>query len=60
MTALRDLHPDRWDAKNANHLLLSESAMRRFFRGETAGEIVGGWTASVMEFERRRSAFLLY
>ena len=60
MTALRDLHPDQWDAKKANHLLLSESAMRRFFRGETAGEIVGGWTASVMEFERRRAAFLLY
>ena len=60
MTALRDLHPDKWDSKRANHLLLSESAMRRFFRGETAGEIVGGWTASVMEFERRRAAFLLY
>jgi uncharacterized protein YbbC (DUF1343 family)/CubicO group peptidase (beta-lactamase class C family) len=60
MTALRDLHPDRWDSKNANRLLLSESAMRRFFRGETATEIVHGWTASVMEFERRRAAYLLY
>ncbi len=60
MTALRDLHADQWDARHANHLLLSESAMRRLFRGETAGEIVGGWTASVMEFERRRAAFLLY
>jgi len=60
MTALRDLHPTDWDAKNANRLLASGSAMTRFARGETAAEIVGGWTASLMEFERRRAAYLLY
>jgi len=60
MTALRDLHPKDWDAKNANRLLASGSAMTRFARGETAAEIVGGWTASLMEFERRRAAYLLY
>jgi hypothetical protein len=34
--------------------------MTRLERGETAAEIVGGWTASLMEFERRRAAYLLY
>jgi len=60
MTALRDLHPKEWETKNANRLLVSEAAMTRLERGETAGEIVSGWTASLMEFERRRAAFLLY
>ena len=60
MTALRDLHPKEWETKNANRLLLSEAAMTRLSRGETAGEIVAGWTASLMEFERRRTAYLLY
>ena len=60
MTALRDLHGKDWDTKNANRLLASSAAMTRLARGETAAEIVGGWTASLMEFERRRAAFLLY
>ncbi len=60
MTALRDLHPKEWETKNANRLLVSGAAMTRFGRGETAGEIVSGWTASLMEFERRREAYLLY
>jgi len=60
MTALRDLHPKDWDTRNANRLLVSASAMTRLARGETATEIVGGWTASLMEFERRRAAYLLY
>ena len=60
MTALRDLHPKDWDVQNANRLLLSGGAMTRLARGETAGEIVSGWTASLMEFERRRAAYLLY
>ena len=60
MTALRDLHPNDWDTKNADRLLVSSAAMTRFARGETAAEIVGGWTASLMEFERRRAAYLLY
>ncbi|MFI5181010.1 MAG: exo-beta-N-acetylmuramidase NamZ domain-containing protein, partial [Thermoanaerobaculia bacterium] len=60
MTALRDLHPKEWETKNANRLLLSDAAMTRLLRGETAAEIIGGWTASRMEFERRRAAYLLY
>ncbi len=60
MTALRDLHPKEWDTKNANRLLSSNAAMTRLARGETAPEIVAGWTASLMEFERRRASFLLY
>jgi len=60
MTALRDLHPKEWETKNANRLLASGAAMTRLGRGETAGEIVSGWAASLMEFERRREAYLLY
>jgi uncharacterized protein YbbC (DUF1343 family) len=60
MTALRDLHPKEWETRNANALLASDAAMTRFARGETAAEIIAGWTASLMEFERRRAAYLLY
>jgi uncharacterized protein YbbC (DUF1343 family)/CubicO group peptidase (beta-lactamase class C family) len=60
MTALRDLYPSVWDEAKAGHLLTNAAAMARFKRGETAGEIEGGWSASRMEFEMRRAKFLLY
>jgi uncharacterized protein YbbC (DUF1343 family) len=60
MTALRDLHPKEWQTKNANRLLASDAAMTRLARGETAGEIVSGWAAQLMEWELRRAAYLLY
>jgi uncharacterized protein YbbC (DUF1343 family) len=58
--ALRDLHPRDWDRARLGVLLASEAALARFERGETAGQIESGWAASLMEFERRRAAFLLY
>jgi uncharacterized protein YbbC (DUF1343 family) len=58
--ALRDLFPREWDRKRLGVLLASEAALARFERGETAGQIESGWAASLMEFERRRAAFLLY
>ncbi len=60
MTALRDLHPKEWNTRNADTLLASGAATARLLRGDTAAEIVSGWAASLMEFERRRAAFLLY
>jgi uncharacterized protein YbbC (DUF1343 family)/CubicO group peptidase (beta-lactamase class C family) len=59
-TALRDLHPKDWNAEKLNRLLVSRAALARFQRGETAGEITGAWAAGTMEFEKRRTAYLLY
>ncbi len=59
-TALRDLHAKEWKRDRLNALLASSGAMSRFERGETAAQIVTGWNAEQMEFERRRAAFLLY
>jgi uncharacterized protein YbbC (DUF1343 family) len=58
--ALRDLHPGDWDRRRLGVLLANEAALARFEKGETAAQIESGWAASLMEFERRRTAFLLY
>jgi uncharacterized protein YbbC (DUF1343 family) len=58
--ALRDLHPQEWDRRRLGVLLASEAAVARLEKGETAAQIESGWAASLMEFERRRAAFLLY
>jgi len=59
-TALRDLHPNEWKSERLPRLLVNAAALARFLRGETAGEIMAAWAAGVMEFEKRRAAFLLY
>jgi uncharacterized protein YbbC (DUF1343 family)/CubicO group peptidase (beta-lactamase class C family) len=59
-TALRDLHPGDWKPDRLSRLLVNVAALARFQRGETAGEITAAWAAGAMEFEKRRSAFLLY
>ncbi len=58
--ALRDLHPKEWDRSRLGVLLASAAALARFEKGETAAQIESGWAAALMEFERRRAAFLLY
>jgi uncharacterized protein YbbC (DUF1343 family) len=58
--ALRDAFPRDWDRARLGVLLANEAAVVRFERGETAPQIESGWAASLMEFERRRAAFLLY
>lgn len=58
--ALRDLYPKQWDPAKFGVLLANGAALARFGRGETAAQIEAGWAASLMEFERRRAAFLLY
>jgi uncharacterized protein YbbC (DUF1343 family) len=58
--ALRDLHPKDWDHSRLGTLLANRAALARFDRGETAAQIESGWAAALMEFERRRAAFLLY
>jgi uncharacterized protein YbbC (DUF1343 family)/CubicO group peptidase (beta-lactamase class C family) len=59
-TALRDLFPKEWDRSRFGELLRHSASLARFERGESAPTIVSGWTAALMEFERRRAAFLLY
>lgn len=59
-TALRDLHPEGWKRERLGELLGSSAALARFERGESAGQLVAGWAAETMEFERRRARFLLY
>jgi uncharacterized protein YbbC (DUF1343 family)/CubicO group peptidase (beta-lactamase class C family) len=58
--ALRDLHPREWDRRRFGGLLANGAALARFEKGETAAQIEAGWAAALMEFERRRAAFLLY
>ena len=59
-TALRDLHPSDWRRERFGELLASGAAVTRFERGEPASQLVSGWAAAQMEFERRRAAFLMY
>ncbi len=59
-TALRDLHLKDWKSERLSRLLVNAAALARFQRGETAGEIAGAWAAGTMEFETRRTPFLLY
>ncbi|HVO09123.1 MAG TPA: serine hydrolase [Vicinamibacteria bacterium] len=58
--ALRDLHPREWDRRQFGQLLASGAALARFEKGDTAAQVESVWAASLMEFERRRAAFLLY
>jgi uncharacterized protein YbbC (DUF1343 family) len=58
--ALRDLYPRDWDRSRFGTLLANAAALFRFEKGETATQIAAGWSAALMEFERRRTAFLLY
>jgi uncharacterized protein YbbC (DUF1343 family)/CubicO group peptidase (beta-lactamase class C family) len=59
-TALRDLHPADWKRDRFGELLGNAAAGARFERGEGAAQIVSGWAAGQMEFERRRARFLIY
>ena len=58
--ALRGLHPREWDRRGLGELLANGAALARFEKGEAAPQIESGWAAALMEFERRRAAFLLY
>lgn len=58
--ALRDLHPREWDRSRFGVLLAHAASIARFERGEGAASIESGWAAALMEFERRRGAYLLY
>jgi uncharacterized protein YbbC (DUF1343 family) len=59
-TALRDLHAADWKSERFGELLGSSAAVTRFERGDSAAQIVSGWAAGQMEFERRRARFLMY
>ena len=59
-TALRDLHGADWKRDRFGELLASAAAVARFERGDSAAQIVSGWAAGQMEFERRRARFLIY
>lgn len=59
-TALRDLHAAGWQRDRFGELLASTAAFTRFERGDSATQIVSGWAAGQMEFERRRARFLMY
>ncbi len=59
-TALRDLHASDWQRDRFGELLGSGAAVTRFERGDSAAQVVSGWAAGQMEFERRRARFLMY
>jgi uncharacterized protein YbbC (DUF1343 family)/CubicO group peptidase (beta-lactamase class C family) len=59
-TALRDLQGTDWKRDRFGELLASAAAAARFERGDSAAQVVSGWAAGQMEFERRRARFLIY
>lgn len=59
-TALRDLHGTDWKRDRFGELLANGAAIVRFERGDSASQIVSGWAAGQMEFERRRARYLMY
>ena len=59
-TALRDLHPSDWKRERFGELLGSAAAVARLERGDPSSQVVSGWAAEQMEFERRRARFLMY
>ena len=59
-TALRNLHAADWQRDRFGDLLANGAAIARFDRGDSAAQVVSGWAAGQMEFERRRARFLMY
>jgi len=59
-TALRDLFPEQWDAKNYDRLLVHKSSFDAFKAGKSVAEVEKGWAADVKAFRARRALHLLY
>jgi uncharacterized protein YbbC (DUF1343 family) len=58
--ALRRLYPDDWKVDDYARLLVNAETLARVKRGDAPEEIVQSWRESLTEFNRRRSAALLY
>jgi uncharacterized protein YbbC (DUF1343 family) len=59
-TALWRLYPNEWKIDSYLRLLANADVLARIKRGDPAREIVNSWNASLDQFRRARSEFLLY
>jgi uncharacterized protein YbbC (DUF1343 family)/CubicO group peptidase (beta-lactamase class C family) len=58
--ALRRLYPSAWEVDKYLRLLVNADTLERLKRGETPEEIVRSWGTGLEEFNRARTAALLY
>jgi len=58
--ALHRLYPTEWKIDGYSHLLVNSNTLERLKRGETASEIMRGWTDALENFRRVRVKYLLY
>ena len=59
-SALRATHPDQWQAKGFNRLLVSEATDAGVLAGKPVAEVLSAAAADVAKFAARRKPFLLY
>src|SRR6185503_15670242 len=57
---LRQLYPEQWKVDSYLRLLANAATLEQVKRGDSPGEIVRSWTASLDEFSNRRARILLY
>ncbi len=58
--AIRKLYPNEWQVDRYLRLLVNQEILDRLKRGETPEQIESSWATDLAEFERRRTAYLLY
>jgi uncharacterized protein YbbC (DUF1343 family)/CubicO group peptidase (beta-lactamase class C family) len=59
-SALRRLYPNEWKIDSYLRLLVNADTLARIKRGDPARDILNSWNASLDQFRRARSEFLLY
>jgi uncharacterized protein YbbC (DUF1343 family)/CubicO group peptidase (beta-lactamase class C family) len=57
---LRKLHPNDWDTKAFNRLLIDQPTFDAIVNGKTAEDCERQWDAELKQFRERRQRFLLY
>ncbi len=58
--ALRKLYPNDWKVEKYNNLLVNSEIFEQIKRGDAPEEIERAWQKTLDDFNKRRTAFLLY
>lgn len=58
--ALRRLHPEEWDFRAMDRLLVDEKTLEGIEAGHDYAKIRAGYAAELLDFRERRAQFLLY
>jgi uncharacterized protein YbbC (DUF1343 family) len=57
---LRKLHPNDWQIKNYDRLLVHKATFEGVQGGKSVTELEKGWQAGLKPFQERRQKYLLY